>query len=104
MANKTGDANLTEKDVLHIARLARIEIKEADVAKTAEEMQSIVSWMSTLAGINVDGVEPTYHAVPMNVTFREDIEAPRVHRNEYLAGAPKTDAGAFAVPKVMEGE
>jgi aspartyl-tRNA(Asn)/glutamyl-tRNA(Gln) amidotransferase subunit C len=49
-------------------------------------------------------VPPTSHAVPLDAALREDIVRDSLPRSELLAAAPATEAGAFAVPKVLEGD
>lgn len=68
------------------------------------ELGSILGSMDALGRLDVAGVPPTFHAVAMVTPLREDVVVPGLRREEALAAAAKTEAGAFSVPKVMEGE
>jgi len=87
-----------------VARLARLALPEADVEKMRAQLDSILGYVAQLDALDVTAVEPTFHAVPMSSPLRADQVRPSLARAEVLAAAPATDAGGFAVPKVMDGE
>src|SRR5688572_18813335 len=91
-------------EVRRVAALARLALEEPEVATMQKQLDSILDSMATLAKLDVAGVEPTYHAVEMICPLREDAVRPSLHREEVLRAAARSEAGAFAVPKVMEGE
>ncbi|MFO0682393.1 MAG: Asp-tRNA(Asn)/Glu-tRNA(Gln) amidotransferase subunit GatC [Sandaracinus sp.] len=95
---------ISKKEVEHVARLARLALGPDDVERMQGELEGILSFMATLEKLNTDGVPPTTHSIAMHVPLREDVPQPSLQRNEVLAAAAKSEAGAFAVPKVLDGE
>jgi aspartyl-tRNA(Asn)/glutamyl-tRNA(Gln) amidotransferase subunit C len=94
--------SLTE--VRKVASLARLSLSDAELERMRGELDGILDWMTALSALDTSGVEPTYHAVEMVTPLREDVEQPSLRHAEALRAAARTEAGAFAVPKVMEGE
>lgn len=95
---------ISRDEVRKVAHLARLSLSDAEVERMEAELGSILGSMEALAKLDVTGVEPTFHAVEMATPLREDVVVPGLRRDEALAAAARTEAGAFAVPKVMEGE
>jgi aspartyl-tRNA(Asn)/glutamyl-tRNA(Gln) amidotransferase subunit C len=97
-------------EVRHVASLARLALDE-DPALEQDELRtmqaqlgSILESMAALARLDTEGVEPTQHAIAMVCPLRDDEPRPSLRREEVLRAAARSEAGAFAVPKVMEGE
>ena len=96
------EPKLTEAEVRHVATLARLALSDEEIATMRSELDAILRYMDELSALDVDDVEPTFHAVPMEAPLREDLPVPSLTRDEALAGAPKSEDGAFAVPKVLD--
>lgn len=95
---------ITEKEVEHVARLARLALGPDEIKKMQGELEGILAFMATLEKLDTQGVAPTTHSIAMSVPLREDRIGDSLARNEVLAAAAKSEAGAFAVPKVLDGE
>ena len=91
-------------EVRHVAGLARLALDEGVLRTMQAQLDSILDSMATLERLDTTGVEPTYHAVDMVCALRDDRVVPSLRRGEVLRAAARSDAGAFAVPRVMEGE
>lgn len=91
-------------EVQHVARLAHLSLTDEETDTMRAELDSILDSMATLAKLETEGVEPTQHAIQMICPLRADVPRPSLRREEALRAAARTEAGAFAVPKVMEGE
>ena len=65
-------ATLTADQVRHIAKLARLNIDEKDVAKFAKELSAILSYIDKLQEVDTNNVEPTAQATGLSSVFRED--------------------------------
>jgi aspartyl-tRNA(Asn)/glutamyl-tRNA(Gln) amidotransferase subunit C len=91
-------------EVRKVASLARLSLSDEELERMRGELDGILDWMAALSALDTSGVEPTYHAVEMVTPLREDVETAALRHVEALRAAPKSEAGAFAVPKVMEGE
>jgi aspartyl-tRNA(Asn)/glutamyl-tRNA(Gln) amidotransferase subunit C len=85
-------------EVLHVARLARLRLDEAELEVLAGELSSILDHIDRLAEIPIDGVEPTTHVVPLDNVFRDDEPRPGLDREVALGEAPDSADGAFRVP------
>ncbi len=93
---------LTPEDVLHIARLARIDLTPEDVDRFAAQLSGILDHFQALAEINTDGVEPTAHPLPLSNIMRSDTVTPSLPQEEALANAPRAEDGYFRVRAVLE--
>ena len=91
-------------EVRRIANLARLGIRDEEASAMRSQLDSILDYMATLEKLDVSEVEPTYHAIEMVAALREDVPGRTLAREEVLRMAPRSEAGGFAVPKVMEGE
>ena len=93
---------LTREEVLHIARLARVGLDEADVAKFQEQLSEILDHFQALAELDTEGVEPTSHPLPLESVMRDDEVRSSLARDEVLANAPIVEDGALRVRAVLE--
>ena len=92
-------------DVAHIAALARLKLTDEAAAKLEKEMGSIVTYVEMLSELNVEGIEPTAHAVPRANVLREDVRRESFPREEMLATAPAVvDQELVRVPEVIAEE
>lgn len=92
---------ITKEEVLHVAKLARLDMAEAAVEKFSEQIGTILSYMDTLNQVDTRGVVPTTHAISLNNAFREDEETGSLDRDAALANAPEREDGCFVVPRVV---
>lgn len=98
-------SKITAEEVRQTALLARLELDDGEVARLTRELDSILGYMESLARLNVDGIEPTTHAVPVELTLRDDVLErlePHLPLAEALADAPRRHDGYFEVPKIIE--
>ncbi len=84
--------------VLHVARLARLELSEAELDKMAGELSGILDHVERMNELDLEGVEPTTHVVQLENVLRADEPRPSWPREEILEPAPDPDEGAFRVP------
>jgi len=94
---------LTSEDVKKVALLSRLELTDAEIEKQAVNLNALLEQFEVLAGIDMTGVPPTSHAVPMTNILREDEVRPSLTRQEVLANAPLSRDGCFVVPMILEG-
>lgn len=93
---------LERAQVLHIAKLARIELSEAEVEMYAEQLSEIIAHFDVLDGVDTEGVEPTAHTLPIRNIFAEDVSRPSMAREDVLGLAPNTEDGYLRVRAVLE--
>ena len=84
--------------VLHVARLARLRLTEAEVERMSGELSTILDHIEKINELDLEGVEPTSHVVDVENVLRPDEPRPSWPRERVLAEAPEVDAGGFVVP------
>ena len=89
-------------DIAHVARLARIELTQAESELFSRQLAVVVGHFQTLAEVDVSGVEPTAHAAPVVNVFREDEPRPGLDRETALANAPEHDMEQMLVPVIVQ--
>jgi aspartyl-tRNA(Asn)/glutamyl-tRNA(Gln) amidotransferase subunit C len=94
--------SLDPATVRRIARLARIRLDDAEVARLQQELGSIVAWVEQLNELDVTDVAPLTGAAQMALKMREDVVSDRNIAEEVLANAPERAGDFFTVPKVLE--
>jgi aspartyl-tRNA(Asn)/glutamyl-tRNA(Gln) amidotransferase subunit C len=85
-----------------IAHLARIAVKDEEVAHLQGEINAVLAFVEQLAEVNVDGVEPMTSVTPMQMKMREDVVNDGGIADAIVANAPATEDHFFLVPKVVE--
>jgi aspartyl-tRNA(Asn)/glutamyl-tRNA(Gln) amidotransferase subunit C len=91
-----------EIDIKYVAHLARLHLTDDEEKKLGTQLDGILGYIEKLKELDVTGVEPTAHAVPMvNVTRADEIR-PSLPHDDALRNAPKQANGLFIVPKIVE--
>ena len=81
-----------------MARLSRLRLSDEEIDTLAGELSSILDHVDKLAEVDIDGVEPTSHVVPLQNVLRPDEPRPSLERDVALSQAPEPLDGAFRVP------
>ena len=89
---------IDREQVLHVARLARLELSDDEVATMATELSGILDHVDRMTELDLDGVEPTSHVVALENVLRPDEPRPSLPRERALQSAPDPAEGAFRVP------
>ncbi|MBW8059034.1 MAG: Asp-tRNA(Asn)/Glu-tRNA(Gln) amidotransferase subunit GatC [Solirubrobacterales bacterium] len=89
---------IDREQVLHVARLARLRLDEAEVEKMAGELSGILEHVDRIGELDLDGVEPTSHVVELENVLRPDRPRPSWPRDVVLEPAPDPADGAFRAP------
>ena len=90
---------LSRDQVLHVARLARLELTEEEVGRFSEELSKVLDWVDTIEELgNLDDVPPTSHVVNVENALREDKPRPSIPVERALESAPDAAQGGFRVP------
>jgi aspartyl-tRNA(Asn)/glutamyl-tRNA(Gln) amidotransferase subunit C len=89
---------IDREQVLHVARLARLELSEDEVAKMTGELSAILDHIEKISALDLEGVPPTSHVVEVGSALRPDVPRPCLPRDVALANAPAVDDDGFAVP------
>ena len=92
------EPGLTREDVLHVARLARLELSEDEVIRMTGELAKVLDHIARIGELDLDGVPPTSHVVELGNALRPDVPRPSLDPDVALASAPAVADGGFAVP------
>jgi aspartyl-tRNA(Asn)/glutamyl-tRNA(Gln) amidotransferase subunit C len=89
---------IDREQVLHVARLARLELSDEEIERMASELSGILEHVDRIAALELDGVEPTSHVVALSNVLRADEPIASLPRERALEPAPDPADGAFRVP------
>ena len=104
-------STFSEETLRRTAKLARLELPDAQLAALGHVMSSILTLIDQLQAVETGDVTPLAHPlwVREDITFamsqrspRGDIPDPSINRDANLRNAPQTENGLFLVPKVIE--
>jgi aspartyl-tRNA(Asn)/glutamyl-tRNA(Gln) amidotransferase subunit C len=84
--------------VLHVARLARLRLDDAEVERMAGELSTILGHIEKIGELDLDDVEPTSHVVQVENVLRADEPRPSLARETALGEAPDASGDGFRVP------
>jgi aspartyl-tRNA(Asn)/glutamyl-tRNA(Gln) amidotransferase subunit C len=88
--------------VKRVAHLARIKVGDDEVAKLADELNSILGFVEQLGELDVADVAPMTSVTPMVMRMRDDVVSDGNYPDKIVANAPLTEDHYFVVPKVVE--
>jgi aspartyl-tRNA(Asn)/glutamyl-tRNA(Gln) amidotransferase subunit C len=89
---------IDREHVLHVARLARLELSEEEIERMAGELSGILEHVDRISELDLEAVEPTTHVVQLSNVLRADEPDPSLPREVALEPAPDPADGAFRVP------
>ena len=92
---------ISEEKVRYVATLARLEVTDEQVATLAVELSGILEHVGTISELDLDGVQPTAHALAVTNRTRPDDPKPCLPREAALRNAPEARDGAFVIPKIV---
>jgi aspartyl-tRNA(Asn)/glutamyl-tRNA(Gln) amidotransferase subunit C len=92
---------ITRDDVLHVARLARLELKEEEIERLTSELGAILEAVGKVAELDLADVPPTSHPLDLVNVWAEDEPEPSLSLEEALANAPDTEGSLFRVPPTV---
>lgn len=90
-------------EVLRIAELARLEIREEDIGRIADELSAVLDYAQALKRLDLADCEPSGSAPPGAGLRADEPDGRRLSPEEALAMAPEAEGGLFVVPPVIEG-
>lgn len=91
-------ARITRDEVLHVARLARLELSDDEVTKFQEQLSDILEAVSKVSELDLSDVPPTAHPLQIANAWAEDEPRPCLTLDEVFANAPDRDDDHFRTP------
>jgi aspartyl-tRNA(Asn)/glutamyl-tRNA(Gln) amidotransferase subunit C len=89
---------ISREEVLHVARLAYLELSEEEVARFQEQLSAILDAVSKVAELDLADVPPTLHPLEVANAWREDEPRPCLPLDDVFANAPDRDEDYFRSP------
>jgi aspartyl-tRNA(Asn)/glutamyl-tRNA(Gln) amidotransferase subunit C len=89
---------ITREQVLHVARLARLELSEEEVERLGAQLSAILDAVSKVSELDLTDVEPMSHPLPLVNVWADDEPRPSLPLEDALANAPERDGDFFRVP------
>jgi aspartyl-tRNA(Asn)/glutamyl-tRNA(Gln) amidotransferase subunit C len=86
------------EEVLHVARLARLALREEEIEPMARELSAVLDHVAKIAELELGDVPPTSHVVEVSGALRADVPEPCLPREVALSQAPAVSDGGFLVP------
>jgi aspartyl-tRNA(Asn)/glutamyl-tRNA(Gln) amidotransferase subunit C len=93
---------LTREEVLHVARLARVGVTDADVEKFQQQLSTIIEHFDVLSQMDTTDVPPTTHTLPLENVMGDDVPVQSLSQDDVLANAPQQQEGYLRVRAVLE--
>ena len=91
-------ARITRDEVLHVARLARLELSDAEVGKFQEQLSDILEAVSKVSELDLSDVPPTAHPLEIANAWAEDEPHDCLPLDDVFANAPDRDGDYFRTP------
>jgi aspartyl-tRNA(Asn)/glutamyl-tRNA(Gln) amidotransferase subunit C len=95
-------ARSSDLDVAYVARLARINLTEAEAKVFQKQLDDVLNYVEKLRQADVSHVEAAAHTLPIFNVFRDDAPDDCFTAEQALSNAPRQANGLFVVPKVVE--
>jgi aspartyl-tRNA(Asn)/glutamyl-tRNA(Gln) amidotransferase subunit C len=93
--------SLTKEEVRKVALLGRLELEEDEIERQGKHLNQLLDQFEKLKELDVEGVEPTSHSIPLFNVLREDAARPSLPREAVLQNAPEARDGCFIVPRIV---
>lgn len=93
---------ITAKDVQHVAKLARLNLTQAETTQFTDQLDRILGYMEQLNEVDTTGIEPMSHPISLVNVLREDEVIHNLDRQTLMANAPVKEGAFFKVPKIGE--
>ncbi|MEX1031252.1 MAG: Asp-tRNA(Asn)/Glu-tRNA(Gln) amidotransferase subunit GatC [Paenibacillaceae bacterium] len=93
---------ITDKDVEHVAKLARLELSAEEQEQFTVQLNAILSYAYKLNELDTEHVDPTSHVLKLVNVMRDDITRPSLTIEQVMRNAPEEEDDQFRVPAVLE--
>ncbi|HVB92592.1 MAG TPA: Asp-tRNA(Asn)/Glu-tRNA(Gln) amidotransferase subunit GatC [Acidimicrobiales bacterium] len=91
---------LSRDDVIHVARLARLELGDDEVELFTAQLRSVLDHAADVAALDLAHLEPSTRPIAVENVLRPDEPRPSLDRAEILAAAPSVEDHRFRVPRI----
>ncbi len=99
-AGAPAPVTLSRDDVVHVARLARLELTDEEVDLFTAQLRTVLDHAADVAALDLSHLEPSSHPIALENVLRADVPRPSLDREEVLAEAPSVEDHRFRVPRI----
>ena len=92
---------LTLDTVAKVARLARLTLTDEELTTATHQLGDMLDHFADIDALDLDGVEPMTHPMPVANVMRDDVVQPGLDHDEVMAVAPRAEDGRFRVPPIL---
>lgn len=92
---------IKKEEVVHIAKLADLNLSENEIERYTKDMQEILEFANMINSVNTEGMNETIASNEKSNVFRKDEVVSFNNRDTLLSNAPSQDDGMFRIPKVL---
>lgn len=92
---------ISEKEVSHVAHLARLRLSQEELQLFTKQLGAVLEHAKDVEALQLDGVEPMSHPLPMENVTRKDEVHEMLDREDILDQAPASEDGRFQVPQIL---
>jgi aspartyl-tRNA(Asn)/glutamyl-tRNA(Gln) amidotransferase subunit C len=89
---------ITREEVLHVAKLASLELTDDEIERLTSELSAILEAVSKVSELDLSDVPPTSHPLEVVNAWGEDEPRPSLSLDEVFANAPEREGDLFKVP------
>lgn len=93
---------ITRDNVLHVAKLARLELSETEIDRMQRDLDGILEYVNQLSELDTSDVPATTQVAVVSAPFRPDTEIPSLPHDVALSQAPRSSSDGFAVPAFVD--
>jgi aspartyl-tRNA(Asn)/glutamyl-tRNA(Gln) amidotransferase subunit C len=94
--------SLTREEVIHIAKLARLELSDAEIERYQHQLSSILEYADRLKELDTSKIPPTSSVLPARSRFRDDTPGKSLPVEKLLQNAFQSEKDQFKVPPALE--
>ena len=93
---------LEKTDILKIAQLARLQLRDDEVQGYTQQLSGILDFVNQMNAVDTQNIDPLAHPLDIAARLREDLVTEQNQREQFQAIAPRVEAGLYLVPRVIE--
>ena len=90
--------SISRDQVLHVARLAHLDLSDEEVERLTAELGAILDAVSKVSELDLDDVPPTSHPLALVNAWAEDVPGESLSLEDVFANAPEREGDLFRVP------
>ncbi len=94
-------ADISHKEVEHVAKLAKLDLTEVEKTLFGEQLSQILTFVEQLQEVSTEGIPPTASVADQESWLREDLPREGLTQEQALGNAPEASDGFFVVPKII---